>query len=208
LQYCLEKAIKKIIFISSGGTVYGIPESIPIKESHASNPISSYGITKRTIESYFNLYDKLWGLNTCIFRLSNPYGEKQNPKGTQGVIPVFLHKAIHGEVIEVWGDGEIVRDYIHIKDVIRVLTQAITIDTPESIYNLGSGIGTSLNEILALIKNDLEPELKVNYLSARSFDVPTNVLNTDLLRQRFNFRSTINLKTGISELHKVLKRNG
>jgi UDP-glucose 4-epimerase len=205
LQYCVKTPIKKIVFISSGGTIYGIPEQIPIKESHASNPINSYGITKRTIESYFNLYNKQWGLNTCIFRLSNPYGEKQNPKGTQGVIPVFLYKAIHGEIIEVWGDGTVIRDYVHINDVIEVLIKAITIDTPEIIYNLGSGIGTSLNEILNLIKEHLEPELKVNYLNARSFDVPINILDISLLRQRFSLPNNVSLKTGIIELHKVLK---
>jgi len=205
LQLCVEKSIKKIIFISSGGTVYGMPETIPIKESHVSNPINSYGITKRTIESYLYLYHKLWGLDVCIFRLSNPYGKRQNPKGTQGVIPVFLYKAIHQETIEIWGDGSVIRDYIHISDVIGILTKAITIETPEIIYNLGSGIGTSLNEILDLIKEHLEPGLKFNYLEARSFDVKANVLDVNLLQERFGFHNSVTLKNGITELHKVLK---
>ncbi|WP_374951141.1 NAD-dependent epimerase/dehydratase family protein [Mucilaginibacter sp.] len=205
LQFCVESNIKKVVFISSGGTVYGIPESIPIKENHASNPINSYGITKRTIESYFTLYNQLWGVNTCIFRLSNPYGKKQNPKAKQGVIPVFLYKAIHNETIEVWGDGDVVRDYIHITDVTKVLVKAIEIDTPERIYNLGSGTGTSLNKILDMIKSNLEPQLKVTYLKSRSFDVPTNVLDVRLLNERFGFQKNIDLQIGIADLHKILK---
>lgn len=205
LQLCVEKSIKKIIFISSGGTVYGVPETIPIKESHVSNPINSYGITKRTIESYCYLYHKLWGLDVCIFRLSNPYGKRQNPRGSQGVIPVFLYKAINQQTIEIWGDGSVVRDYIHISDVIGILVKAITMATPEIIYNLGSGIGTSLNEILDLIKEHLEPNLKFSYLEGRSFDVQANVLDISLLQKRFNFHNSVTLKTGISELYTVLK---
>jgi len=206
LQLCIDKSIKKVIFISSGGTVYGIPQQLPIPEDHASNPMNSYGITKRTIESYFNLYSKLWGLNVCVFRLSNPYGEKQNPRGAQGVIPVFLYKAIHKEVIEVWGDGEVVRDYIHIDDVIRFLVKAIVLETPEVIYNLGSGIGTSLNEILNFIKDELHPMVKIKYLKGRSFDVPVNVLDNSLLKKRFNFDQFMDLKSGIRALNKSLER--
>lgn len=80
LQYCTSSKIKKVVYISSGGTVYGIPETLPIPEHHNCNPINSYGIAKRTIESYFQLYNKIWGVKCCVFRLSNPYGEKQNPK--------------------------------------------------------------------------------------------------------------------------------
>jgi UDP-glucose 4-epimerase len=205
LQLCVQKKIKKVVFISSGGTVYGIPETLPIPENHASNPLNSYGITKRTIESYFMLFHKFWALDVCIFRLSNPYGEKQNPKSIQGAIPVFLHKAINKEHIEVWGDGSVVRDYIHISDVTMMLVKSLQLETPELIYNLGSGIGTSLNEILDFIRDVLEPDLQVTYLSSRSFDVPANILDIKLLKQRFGFEIGVELQDGITELHRYLK---
>jgi len=204
LQHCVKIKIKKIIFISSGGTVYGVPETVPIPEAHPSNPISSYGITKRTIESYFNLYNKLWALNTCVFRLSNPYGERQNPKSAQGAVPVFSYKSIHDETIEIWGDGNVVRDYIYINDVTKILVKALTTDTPELIYNLGSGSGTSLNEILEIIRKYFNPNLKVQYLDSRNFDVPSNILDISLVKERFNWQPSVNINDGVIILYNHL----
>ena len=207
LQQCVDVKIKKIIYLSSGGTVYGIPNQIPIPEDHSCNPINSYGITKRTIESYFKLYNKLWGLDACIFRLSNPYGERQNPKANQGVIPVFLKKAIENESIEVWGDGQVVRDYIYIGDVIRLLVQSIENPTPEIVYNVGSGIGTSLNELLNIIREKFNPQININYLMGRNFDVPINVLDTALVKSRFNWKPTVDLVDGLDILYNHLLLN-
>lgn len=207
LQLIKDNSIKKVIFLSSGGTVYGVPTEIPIKECHPTNPINSYGITKKTIEDYFKLYNRLWNIDVCIFRLSNPYGEKQNPKGVQGVIPVFLHKAINHEVIDVWGDGSVIRDYIHINDVSAIMVKALSIDTPEIIYNLGSGTGTSLNDILNHIKQYLEPNLNVNYSEGRIFDVPVNVLDITRLKDRFLIEKFIKINDGIDSLHSYLKKN-
>ena len=92
----IKKNVKKIIFISSGGTVYGIPNNIPIKEDNPRHPICSYGIIKKTIEDYLFMYNLLHGLDYNVFRLSNPYGERQNPLGMQGAIPVFLRKIVEG----------------------------------------------------------------------------------------------------------------
>ncbi|TDE13135.1 NAD-dependent epimerase/dehydratase family protein [Dyadobacter psychrotolerans] len=208
LQQCIQASIQKIVFISSGGTVYGIPEHLPLSESHPSNPISSYGIAKRTIESYISLYNKLWGLNACIFRLSNPYGERQNPLGKQGVIPIFLHKAFRKEIIQVWGNGEVIRDYIYINDVTSALIKAIKIETPELVYNLGSGVGTSINHILDFIKEQVNPSVKINYLESRDFDVPENVLDITLLLKRFELKNQINLETGLSIMMKHFQDNG
>lgn len=206
LELIKKSSVKKVVFLSSGGTVYGIPNEIPIKESHTTNPINSYGIVKKAIEDYFLLYNRLWNLDVCVFRLSNPYGQKQNPKGIQGVIPVFLHKAINQETIEVWGDGNVIRDYIHIKDVTDIITMALSIETPEIIYNLGSGIGTSLNEILNFIKENLEPNLKVKYSEGRSFDVPVNILDIKVLENRFGVENLIKINEGISNLYIHLKK--
>ncbi|REA62498.1 NAD-dependent epimerase [Dyadobacter luteus] len=205
LQTALETGIRKVVFTSSGGTVYGIPSVLPIPESHPSNPISSYGIAKRTIESYINLYNKLWGLDACIFRLSNPYGENQNPQGKQGVIPIFLYKALTSDTINVWGDGEVVRDYIHIDDVTHCLIKSIEIDTPEIVYNLGSGVGTSINEIINTIRKNINKDVKVDYMEGRNFDVPVNILDNSLLKSRFKISGFTDLDKGLNLMFAYLK---
>ena len=114
LEVAWKKQVKKIIFPSSGGTVYGIPQEIPIKEDHPTEPISSYGICKLTIEKYLNLYWKLHGLDYCILRISNAFGERQPVTETQGAISAFLDGAINHRELVVWGDGSIMpRLYIH-----------------------------------------------------------------------------------------------
>ena len=119
LEAARNAGVRKIILSSSGGTVYGIPAHLPISEGHPTEPTCSYGIHKLMIEKYFALYYKLYGLDYAVMRISNPYGERQRITGSQGVIPIFLCKILQGETIEIWGDGEIVRDYIYISDVAR-----------------------------------------------------------------------------------------
>jgi len=107
-----EMGVAHIIYASSGGTVYGIPDYVPLDENHATNPICSYGINKLAIEKYLKLSSYTGGASHTIFRLSNPYGKFQNPNSAQGVIPVFMKKMLSGEKITIWGDGEVVRDFI------------------------------------------------------------------------------------------------
>lgn len=206
LNLCIEKQIKKVIFISSGGTVYGIPNEIPIRETHHCNPISSYGIVKRTIENYFQYYNKLHELDYCVFRVSNPYGIRQNPFGIQGVIPVFLNKIINSETLEIWGTGDVVRDYIYISDVVSVLIKSIEIDTPERVYNLGSGVGVSINELLETFKKLFSSKIDIRYLNKRDFDVPINILDIKLLNNRFNHVQQVSLENGLKMLYKYLTK--
>ncbi len=124
-EECIQHKIKKVVFISSGGTVYGVPDKTPIIESHPLNPICSYGIIKKAIEDYLFMFNKIYGLSYNVFRLSNPYGERQNPYVAQGVIPVFLSKIIQNQKIEIWGDGEVTRDYIYIKDAVELLVKSL-----------------------------------------------------------------------------------
>lgn len=207
LDACINSNIQKLVFISSGGTVYGIPKSVPITEDHSTLPISSYGIIKNTIEHYCILYKKLYGLNCSIFRLSNPYGERQNPYGKQGVIPVFLNKILLDQEIEIWGDGEVVRDYIYIKDVVNLLAKSISFNQDEAIFNLGSGIGYSLNELLLIIEEILQKKAIVKYIEKRSFDVPINILDISKAKDSFNWNPNTDIKQGIEIVTKYLKSN-
>lgn len=204
---CIANNISKLIFISSGGTVYGIPQKIPIKEDHYGHPICSYGIVKKTIEEYLFMFNKLYGLDFYIFRLSNPYGIRQSPKISQGVIPVFLYKTMRKEKIDVWGDGSVIRDFIYIKDAIECIVKSLTINSSEKIFNLGSEKGYSINDILRIISEVTKIKPEVNYLPARNIDVPINILNSSLARKTFNWKSKTNIKTGIKNLYNYFLKN-
>jgi UDP-glucose 4-epimerase len=144
----VKRKIKKVVFVSSGGTVYGVPKDVPIAEDHSRHPICSYGITKKTIEDYLYMFNYLYGLDYTVFRLSNPYGERQNPLYAQGVIPVFIKKILLNEEIVIWGDGSVRRDYIYIKDAIMPLVKSLEFKSENKVFNLGSGKGYSVNELL------------------------------------------------------------
>ncbi|MEI6884496.1 MAG: NAD-dependent epimerase/dehydratase family protein [Bacteroidota bacterium] len=206
LEECiLNKNIKSINFISSGGTIYGIPQIIPIPETHPSSPLNSYGIIKHTIENYCILYRKMYGLNCRIFRLSNPYGENQNPHGLQGVIPVFINKAISGEEIEIWGNGSVIRDYIYINDVTDVLTSSLEILSKEFIFNIGTGEGHSINDIVKIIRNIMKTDVHIRYQPSRNYDVPINILDISRAKLTFSWKPKMGIEEGIERMIKHLK---
>lgn len=202
-----ENNVQKIIFISSGGTVYGIPEEIPIKENHPCRPICSYGIIKKTIEDYLYMYFKLFGFDYTVFRMSNPYGERQNPLVAQGVIPVFIRKAYKGETIEIWGDGSVTRDYIYIKDAARVIVDALTKKTEDKVFNLGTGAGVTLNEIISLVGKTTGLKAKVNYLQGREIDVHENVLDITKIKKTFGWKPEVSIEEGILNTYNYIKEN-
>ncbi|HRE41194.1 MAG TPA: NAD-dependent epimerase/dehydratase family protein [Ignavibacteria bacterium] len=196
---CIKLNIEKVIFVSSGGTVYGIPEYTPIKESHPRRPLVSYAIIKNTIEDYLYLFYKNYGLNYTSFRLSNPYGERQNPFSNQGVIAVMINKHLKDEKIEIWGDGSVIRDFIYIKDAVKPLVNALSIKTKNNIFNLGSGKGYSLNQVINVIENVSEKKMNVEYKEARKIDVPENVLDIENIKSEFNWMPEHDLPNGISK---------
>ena len=198
LQAAVRHQTQKVIFISSGGTVYGPPQQIPITESHPTNPISAYGISKLTIEKYLHLFHALHGLDYCILRLANPYGERQRLGVGQGAVATFLDKVRRRETIEIWGDGNVVRDYIYIADVITALICALQNQGGTRIFNVGSGIGISLNQMLDVMETMLGQPLKRSYLPSRCFDVPTNVLDIQQIRQTFGWLPQTDFTTGIA----------
>lgn len=179
-EECVKHKIKKVIFISSGGTIYGNPVKLPIKESHPTNPTSSYGITKLMIEKYLELYHLNHGLNYTILRFSNPFGERQNPLLGQGLIGSLLYKIKHHKAVEIWGDGSIVRDYFYIKDGARAVTSALKINSKEKIFNISSGHGLSVNQILDKFRKVLNLDFDVKYKPSRKFDVKKNILDSSL----------------------------
>ena len=189
--------VPKIIFISSGGTVYGTPQYLPIDESHPCNPQVSYGITKLAIENYLLLYERMYGTKALILRVANPFGKRQRIETAQGAVSVFLHRAISGQPINIWGDGSVTRDYIYIDDVAEAFARAINYDGPKSIFNVSQGQGTNLNELIALIEETLGHSIEKHYLPARDLDVAKNILSNHLALQELEWAPKISIREGI-----------
>lgn len=176
----LEAARKKnvrIVFASSGGTVYGRINTDSIDEEHPTNPLCSYGITKLAIEKYLLLYRELHGIRSVVLRIANPYGEGQQPDSIQGAVAVFMGRVLRGHTIDIWGDGSVIRDYIYIQDVVRAIMAASEYGGRLNVFNVGSGVGVSLLELLGMIEQVTAKKADIIFHSSRSFDVPRNVLN-------------------------------
>lgn len=206
LEQCVAQKIRKIIFISSGGTVYGAPDVLPVTEDCPTEPLCSYGVTKLTIEKYLALYNNLHGLDYVVLRPSNPYGDRQNPTGIQGAISVFLTKIAKGETIEIWGDGSVVRDYLYIDDLASGICMSATANVESRIFNLGSGHGTSLNELIETIRNIVNIDVKVEYRPGRAFDVPQIYLDISRARKELGWEPTISLESGIKKTWEFVQR--
>jgi len=198
LEACVEAGVRKVVFPSSAGTVYGPPESVPISEDHPTNPISSYGIVKLAIEKYLRLFHHLHGLDYTVLRISNPYGPYQNPASQQGVMGVFLHRIRTGQPITIWGDGSVVRDYLYVSDLVDALEAAATRETPDKLFNIGSGFGTSLNDLIELMAAVVDEQVTVEYLSSRPLDVPASVLDITRARAQLGWSPSTDLVEGIS----------
>jgi UDP-glucose 4-epimerase len=197
LDICVRHGIGKLVFLSSGGTVYGdIGDLEMVDESHAVRPMCSYGVSKLTIEHYLDVYKHLRGLNYVVLRLSNPYGERQSPLRALGALTVFLHRTIKRQIVEVWGDGRVTRDFIYVGDVANAVYLA-TINPISGIFNVGTGHGLSLRDILTQISLVVGITPSVTWLASRSFDVPRIVLDAAKLRGATDWRSVTSLKDGI-----------
>lgn len=190
--------VQKIVFISSGGTVYGTPSYLPIDEKHPTDPLVSYGITKLSIEKYLKLFESMHGIKPIIMRVSNPYGERQRTETAQGAVSAFLHQALKGLPIDIWGDGSIVRDYIHVSDVAEAFVQAVAYSGPKNVFNISSGSGTSLNKLICILEDVLDKSIKRRYLPGRPFDVPVSVLCNDLARIELKWNPLISMHDGIA----------
>jgi len=173
---------KQLIFLSSGGTVYGRLEAKPASERDELRPASLYAAGKLAVESYCRAYHAMGVLDASIVRLSNPYGVGQDIKRNQGLISAFVYKALAGEPLTIWGDGSAVRDFLHISDVSDALARLTRISGAQRtddplVVNIGSGVGISINQVVQHLETALCLKLEVAYGPGRSFDLPFNVLD-------------------------------
>lgn len=197
-----EGSAQKLIFSSSGGTVYGPIIRTPVDEAHPYNPINAYGASKAAAEIYCGYYRKAHGIDCRVARISNPYGAGQNPAKRQGAASTFLFQALEGKPISIWGDGNVVRDYIHIADLTAALIALCDVSSDRlsgditPIFNIGSGEGVSLNMILDVLRDELALEPIVSYQAARSFDIPVSVLDISKARDVLGWQPSLSFSEG------------
>ncbi len=177
-----------LTFISSGGTVYGNPREVPVSESAACHPITSYGVVKLAAEKYIGMYSALYGLRARILRVANVYGPGQPAGRSQGIVGTCLAAVQRGDTVRVFGDGRTVRDYIHVSDVATAVVELARTGGPESVVNVGSGVGHTILDLLGLIAKVSGVEPSVEFSPDRGFDVRAIVLDTTLLTSLIPWR--------------------
>lgn len=189
----------RLVFASSGGTIYGVPTTELVSENHPTDPLCSYGIVKLSIEKYLLLYRELYGIRSVVLRIANPYGPGQRPDSIQGVIAVFSGRILCGHAVDIWGDGSIVRDYIFVKDVVSAIRAASVYGGKRNIFNIGSGCGFSILEILRTIEKVSGKSAEIIYHPPRGFDVQKNVLDISNATIELGWQPVVNLYSGISQ---------
>lgn len=177
-----------ILYFSSGGAVYGEKKIEMISEKETCNPVSSYGVIKLTIENFLRLYEKQFGINYLILRVSNPFG-KFHVSEKQGVINIAVRRALNNERIEVWGDGNQSKDYIFVEDLVRIFFQLLKQGIINKTINIGSGQTYPLNKVLDMIKINF-PKLQIDYVESKSTDVKDFCLDISLMKSLVDFKFT------------------
>jgi len=210
IKTSLEHKVRKFIYISTGGAVYGEPLSLPVKEDHPINPESQYGISKHTVEHYLYLYRLHYGLNFTVLRYPNVYGPRQNPLGEAGVNAIFIHQMLNGITPTIFGDGEQLRDYVYVDDIVEANIAALDKGGGE-IFNLGCGAGASVNDIYNELKNILNFPHPPHYAPPRTGEIYKVYLNSAKAKQILDWQCQVSFREGLRrtvEWHKREKQKG
>lgn len=207
LGLCREAGVRQVVFVSSGGTVYGLPRQLPIPEDHPTDPISAYGIHLLLVEKHLGLLAHRHGLHSVVLRVANPFGPFQRPGRGQGLVATLLAQRLAGRPVEIWGDGRVVRDFFHVGDLVDAAILAAGYIGPERVLNVGSGIGRSVLEVVAAIDALLGTAgAGVVHRPARPVDVPVNVLDITRIRRVLGWAPRIGWEEGLGDTALWLQR--
>jgi UDP-glucose 4-epimerase len=204
LEAMADEGCKDIIYLSSGGAVYGNPLEIPISEASTLSPISSYGVIKSVIERYLHYFER-YGIRSLIIRPSNLYGIRQGNTGVLGLINTLLEKTLRDEEMVIFGDGSAVKDYVHVNDLLEFLSIAIG-RRATGVFNVGSGEGVSVNEVIASVQAITGKAMRLRYEKARPYDVARIVLDITKAKAALGWHPAVKLEDGIREVwnHKLM----
>jgi UDP-glucose 4-epimerase len=205
---CAAAGVGKIFFASSGGTIYGDQDRQVFREDDVTLPVSPYAIGKQAIEGYLRYFRRTHGLESTTFRISNPYGPRQNPLKRQGVIPIFLRRVAEGQPLTVFGDGSMIRDYLYVADLAEMIAEVVTTGSQHDLYNLGSGVGTTISEVVSTIQQVVGREVPVEHLPRPATFVDHVVLGVERFESEFTTRATTDLETGVRRTWEEMTGHG
>lgn len=189
--------VKKIIFASTGGAIYGEAKKIPTPENYPPNPISPYGIAKLAVENYLKFYKENFGLNFVSLRFGNVYGPKQDPRGEAGVVAIFIDKLLKGKRPTIFGSGSQTRDFIFIEDVISACLKALNYRGKEEVFNVGTGIETSINQLYKLISKILKKDIEPIYAPPKPGDLKRSCLDIKKAKKELKWKPKYSLEEGL-----------
>jgi UDP-glucose 4-epimerase len=192
----LDVGTQRIIYASTGGAVYGEPQHLPVTEDHAIRPECAYGITKHTVEHYLELYRILSGLKYVVLRYPNVFGPRQNPKGEAGVNAIFIGLMLMGKTPTIFGDGGQVRDYVFVSDIVDANVRALQKGDGQ-ILNIGSGVGTSVNEIYDALSRILDFKFPAQHVAARPGEIQRVYLDARRAHQVLGWKMTVPFEEGL-----------
>jgi UDP-glucose 4-epimerase len=199
LSLSVEAGIARFYFASTGGAIYGDQPGVIPTENTLPQPVSPYAIGKLAIEGYLRYFHRKYGLESVAFRISNPYGPGQHPSKLQGVIPIFLSNMKRGLPLTQFGDGSMVRDYLYVGDAVRMMADVVEVRSAHHLYNIGSGIGTSVAEVLSAAREatGLDPEVRVAPIPPTF--VHRSVLSVERFQSEFGSANPLTLREGIAQ---------
>ncbi len=197
IECAKEFGVKRFIYISTGGAVYGEPEYVPCDEAHPINPICQYGASKHTVEHYLFMYHVNYGLKYTVLRYPNVFGPRQDPHGEAGVVAIFTGKMMAGEPVVIYGDGEQTRDFVYVSDCARANYLAATVEHQPGIYNIGWGVPTSVNQIFAALAKATGYALPAGYGPAKVGETRHIYLEASKARKDLGWSATVNLDEGM-----------
>jgi UDP-glucose 4-epimerase len=206
LQNAVKNKVKKFMFASTGGAIYGEQEYFPADEKHPTSPLSPYGISKLSVEKYLFFYRAQYNLNYSILRYANIYGPRQNPHGEAGVVAIFSKKLLNGEQPLINGDGKQTRDYTFVKDVVKA--NLFTLEDNESdIYNVGTGKETNVNELFNMINKLIGRGQVEKHGPAMPGEQLRSVITSKKIKQKFSWSPTASIDAGLKETIKYFEEN-
>ncbi len=207
LNLCHKYGVKRFIFSSTGGALYGEPEYLPCDEDHPILPLSGYGVAKRSLEMYLLAYGPVWGLPFVILRYANVYGPRQDPFGEAGVVAIFARRMLKGEPVTINGTGKQSRDFVYVSDVVRANLTALEKGTG-GLYNIGTAKGTSVNDIFAQLKKATGYKFTAKHGTAIPGEVGNIYLKSDKAKKELGWSPTVSLSEGLQNTVEYIRKTG
>lgn len=198
LENCRKYKVKRIIFASTGGAIYGEGQYLPAKETHPINPETPYGVSKWMAEKYLNLYKKIYGLDYVILRYGNVYGSRQDPFGEAGVVAIFINAMLKARQPTIFGDGEQVRDFVYVDDVVEANLLAMEKGTG-AVFNIGTGNATSVNLLFKKLKEILKFNKNPIYTQERKGETKRIYLDCEKAIEDLSWQARVDLAQGLKK---------